>query len=56
MREFRTRKHNGCGAKRLEGKHWCAAALDRSMILLDDVVEITATAYDDRPPVRVLLP
>ena len=50
MREFHTRERNGGRAKGLEGKHRCAAALDRSMVLFDDVVEIPATANHDGPP------
>ena len=56
MREFHARERNGCGAKGLEGKHRRAAALDRSMVLLDDVVEITATAYDHGLPPGILMP
>jgi len=47
MREFHARECNGRGAEGLKGKHRRTAALDRSMVLLDGVVEITATAYHD---------
>jgi hypothetical protein len=56
MREFHARERNGGRAKGLEGKHRRAATLDRSMVLLDDVVEIPATAYHDGPPLGILLP
>src|ERR1700730_1943754 len=56
MREFHARERNDRGAKGLERKHRRAAALDRSMVLLDDVVEITATAYDHGLPAGILLP
>ena len=54
MCQFNPRKRNCRRFKRLEGKHWRAAALDRSMILLDDVVEIASTSHHDSPPVGVL--
>jgi hypothetical protein len=38
MGELHARERNGGRAKGLEGQHWRAAALDCSMILLDDVV------------------
>jgi len=50
MRELHACERNGRRATGLEGKHRGAAALYRSMILLDDVVEIAATAYYDGPP------
>jgi hypothetical protein len=56
MREFDAGKGNGRRAKGLEGKHWRAATLDCSMVLLNDVVEIPATAYHDGPPRGFLLP
>jgi hypothetical protein len=56
MREFHARERNGRRAKGLESKHRRAAALYRSMVLLDDVVKITATAHQDGPPFGILLP
>jgi hypothetical protein len=56
MRKLHASKRNGGRAKRLEGEHWRAAALDCSMVLLDDVIEIPATAYHDGPPRGFLLP
>jgi hypothetical protein len=56
MRKFHAGKRNGCRAKGLQGKHGRAAALDCPMILLDDVVEITATTHQDGAPLGILLP
>jgi hypothetical protein len=56
MRELHARERNGRRAKGLEGKHRHAATLDRSMVLLDDVVEVSATAYDDTLPPGIFLP
>ena len=55
MCEFHTRERYGRRAKGLEGKHRRAAALDRSMVLLDYVVEIPATAHHDGSPLGTLL-
>ena len=49
MRQFNARKRDGRRRKRLEGKHRRAAALYCSMILLDDVIEISPTSDRDRP-------
>jgi hypothetical protein len=54
MHEFHARERNGRRAKGLEGKHRRAATLDRSMVLLNDVVEIPATAHHDGPPLGIL--
>jgi hypothetical protein len=55
MRKFHAHERNGGRAKGLEGKHRRAAALDRSMVLLDYVVEIPATAHHDGSPLGTLL-
>ena len=56
MREFHTCERYGRRAKGLEGEHWRAATLDGPMILLNDIVEVSATAYFDGPPLGILLP
>jgi hypothetical protein len=56
MGELQASERNGGRAKGFEGQHGDAAALDRSMVLLDDVVEIPATSYQDAPPIGILLP
>jgi hypothetical protein len=38
MGEFDASECDSRRAKRLEGQHWCAATLDCSMVLLDDVI------------------
>jgi hypothetical protein len=40
----------------LHGQHRRTTSLDRAMVLLDDVVEIPATADLDGLPVEILLP
>jgi hypothetical protein len=47
MRQFNARKRDCRRRKRLEGKHRCAAALDCSMILLNNVVEIPPASHHD---------
>jgi hypothetical protein len=55
MRKFHVRKRHGRRTKGIERKHRRAAALDGSMVLLDDVVEIATAAYLDGPPLSILL-
>jgi len=54
--EFHARERNGRRAKSLEGKHRRAATLNRSMVLLDDVVQIAVTSHHDGAPLGILLP
>jgi hypothetical protein len=46
--ELDASEHIGGDAKRLETQHWRGHALRRTMILLDDVVEVLDLAYGDR--------
>ena len=55
MRMLDTRQRDGGGSKRLKARHGSAAAFDRAMVLLDDVVEIATTPHDDGLPPRVFL-
>jgi hypothetical protein len=48
-------ERDGCRARGLQSEHGSTALLDRSVILLDDVVEIPARADQDRPPWILLL-
>jgi hypothetical protein len=56
MRKLHARERYGGRAKGLQGKHWSAATFDCPMILLDDVVEVSATAYHDGTPLGIFLP
>ena len=47
VRQFNARKRDRRRRKRLKRKHRGAAALDGSMILLDDVVEVTPASHND---------
>jgi hypothetical protein len=42
--------------ERLEASHGGASAFDRSMILLDEIVEVLATPYANLLPLRILPP
>jgi hypothetical protein len=55
MRELHADERSGGCAKGLHGQHWRTTSLDRSMVLLDDVVEIPAAADLDGLPVGILL-
>lgn len=55
MRKLDTRQRDGRGSKRLKARHGSAAAFDRAMVLLDDVVEIAATPDDDASPPCIFL-
>src|SRR5580692_7760484 len=54
MRELHARERSGGCAKGLHGQHWRASSLDRAMVLLDDVVKISAAADLNGLPVRIL--
>jgi hypothetical protein len=56
MCELDARQRDGGRAERLEGEHRCATALDRSVVLLDNVVEISAATNQDSLPPGILLP
>jgi hypothetical protein len=47
-------RNYGC-AKGLHGQHWRISALDRTMVSLDDVIEIPATADIEGLPLVILL-
>jgi hypothetical protein len=50
VRKLDARERNGRRAKGLWREHWRAATLERSMVLLDDVVGVpTAADYDPLP-------
>ena len=55
MRELLARELSGGSAKGLHGQHWRTTSLDRAMVLLDNVVEILATADLNGLPVGILL-
>jgi hypothetical protein len=55
MGKLHARERNGGGAKGLHGQHRRTSSLDRAMVLLDDVVEIPATADLDGLPLAILL-
>ena len=50
MRQFDTGERDGSGLQRLQAQHRGAATFDRAVILLDNVVEIAATANQYRLP------
>src|SRR5277367_878348 len=56
MRELHASERNSGCAKGLHRQHRCTTSLDRAMVLLDDVVEIPATADLDGIPIVSLLP
>jgi hypothetical protein len=47
---------NRCTAEGLEATHRSASAFDRSMILLNEVVEVLATPHVNVLPLRILPP
>ena len=47
---------NGRTPKRLEASHRGATALDRAMILLNQIVEVLATPHLNELPLRILPP
>jgi len=49
-------QRNRCTPERLESSHRGASALDRSMILLNEIVEVLATPHLYELPLRVLPP
>jgi len=53
IRELDSGERYGRRPKGIEAQHWGAAPLDREVLLLDDVVQISATANDDRSPSRI---
>jgi hypothetical protein len=56
MRELHPCERHSRRAKGLKGEHWRAATLDSPMILLNDIVEVSATAYLDGSPLGTFLP
>jgi hypothetical protein len=54
MRQLDSGKRDGGISKRLETHHRGAAALDRTMILLNDVVEVATTPHSYVLPLRIL--
>ena len=54
MSEFDARDRNCRIGKRLEAFHRSASPLDRSMVLLNDVVQVLGTPNSDSAPSRVL--
>ena len=54
MRQFNSGDGYGCGAERLEPQHGVTSSLDRSMILLNDVVQVAAAAQFGPAPCRML--
>jgi hypothetical protein len=55
VRQFDAGERDLRGLERLESQHGGAAAFDRSMVLLDNVVQIPAVAHRDTLPPRVPL-
>jgi hypothetical protein len=55
MGELDAGEGDGCGPEGFEGEHRCEAALDHAMVLLDDVVEMSARSHRDRLPPGILL-
>jgi hypothetical protein len=47
---------NGRTPERLEASHGRASAFDRSMILLNEIVEVLATPHLKELPLRILAP
>ena len=56
MRELDARDRHRCGLEGLEPEHRRASSLDRSVILLDDIVEVLAGSNMHAPPHRMLSP
>ncbi len=50
MRELDARQRHGGGPMRLEAQHGSAAAPDRPVVLLDDIVQVLAVADQDVYP------
>jgi hypothetical protein len=45
VHQFASGEHIASGAKRLEAQHWSGHAFDRTMVLLNDVIEVFSMAY-----------
>jgi hypothetical protein len=56
MGKLDARQSNGRAPERLEASHRGTSAFDRSMILLDQIVEVLATPYLNVLPLRILPP
>jgi hypothetical protein len=56
MGKFDTSQCNGRTPEGLEASHGRASAFDRSMILLDQIVEVLATSRPNELPLRILPP
>jgi hypothetical protein len=56
MGELDAGQRNRCTLERLEASHRSASAFDRSMILLNEVVEVLATPHLNVLPLRILPP
>jgi hypothetical protein len=57
MGQFDASQGNGRTPERLEASHHCgASAFDRSMILLNDIVQVLVTSQLDILPLRILAP
>jgi hypothetical protein len=56
MRKLDANDCHRCGLDGLEPEHRCTSSLDRSVILLDDVVEVLAGSNMHAPPRRMLSP
>jgi hypothetical protein len=54
-RQFHTSERDGGRSEGLEPQHRSAAALDRAMVLLNDVVKVRAITHDHEPPAQILL-
>ena len=54
MRQLDSGERDGGISKRLEALHRYAAPLDRTMILLNDVVEVATTPHSYPLPLRIL--
>ena len=52
--KFDTSQCDGCTPKGLEASHRGASAFDRSMILLNEIVEVLATPHLNVLPLRIL--
>jgi hypothetical protein len=54
MHEFQPSQSDGCRPMGLEAQHGAASSLDRPMILLYDIVQVLALAYQDVFPPTIL--
>jgi hypothetical protein len=54
MRQLDARKRYCCIVERFEAQHGSAAAFDRAMILLNDVVEVGTLPDENILPLRIL--